>query len=194
MNSGNIIDPDDTLDLINDSKLNDDWINDFEKTDRLYQDFYKDNLYYTNLYFIYINKNNEIEKIKQEMFLMSSPNLISKEEVIEILKRNSIDNDIKYTLLTLLKYNITLDADEVKQFLSNNNPIDYLTVIPNINDITFEKSISMLHDLNDLYFLFCEKSNELNKQYANNITKKFLNKIFNSNKKNKKTIKKQYKD
>jgi hypothetical protein len=194
MNADNIIDADDTIDLISDKKLNDEWINDFEKTDKLYQDFYKDNLYYTNLYFIYINKHNEIEKIKQEMFLMSSPNLISKEEVIGILKRNSIDNDIKYTLLTLLKYNITLDADEVKHFLENNSQINYLTAIPNIDDITFEKSISMLHDLNDLYFLFCEKSNKLNKQDANNITKKILNKIFYANKKNKKTIKKRFKD
>ena len=52
------------------SKLNDDWIVNFEKTDKLYQDFYKDDLYYINLKIIYINRNNEIEKVKQESFLM----------------------------------------------------------------------------------------------------------------------------
>ena len=45
------------------SKLNDDWIVNFEKTDKLYQDFYKDDLYYINLKIIYINRNNEIEKV-----------------------------------------------------------------------------------------------------------------------------------
>ena len=114
---------------IDTQKLNDDWITKFEETDRLYQDFYKDNLYYTNLYIIYINKNNDIEKIKQEMFLMSSPNTISKEEVIGILKRYSNDNDRIYNLLTVLKYNITLEADEVKHFLMNKDSRTYLTVI-----------------------------------------------------------------
>ena len=46
------------------NELNDDWINNFEKTDKLYQDFYKDDLYYVNLKFVYLNRENEIEKIK----------------------------------------------------------------------------------------------------------------------------------
>ena len=57
-------------------KLDDDWINNFENTDKLYKDFYKDDLYYVNLRVIYINRENEIEKLKQESFLMSKPNNI----------------------------------------------------------------------------------------------------------------------
>ena len=48
------------------------------------QDFYKDDLYYVNLKFIYVNRENEIEKINQESFLMSNPNYISREEIIQI--------------------------------------------------------------------------------------------------------------
>ena len=55
-------------------ELNDDWINNFEKTDKLYQDFYKDDLYYVNLKFLYINRNNELEKINSESFLLSNIN------------------------------------------------------------------------------------------------------------------------
>jgi hypothetical protein len=51
------------MDFEND-KLNDDWINNFEKTDKLYQDFYRDDLYYINLKFLYVNRENFIEKIK----------------------------------------------------------------------------------------------------------------------------------
>ena len=47
-------------------ELNDDWIQKFENTDKLYQDFYKDDLCYINLKFIYINKHNNIQKIKHE--------------------------------------------------------------------------------------------------------------------------------
>jgi hypothetical protein len=173
------------------NELNDEWINNFEKTDKLYQDFYKDNLYYVNLKFIYVNRENEIDKIKQESFLMSSPNYISREEIIQILKESSIDNDKRYSLLSILKYNITLDADEIKNFLLfDNEERNYLNIIKNIDAIPFDKTISMFQDINDLILVFYEKSNELKKNDPNNVTKK----IYLRSNTNKKTIKKRYKD
>ena len=172
------------------NELNDEWINNFEKTDVLYQDFYKDNLYYVNLKFIYINRENEIDKIKQEKFLMSKPNFISREEILQILKESSIDNLKRYSLLSILKYNILLDADEIKKFLLlDDEERRYLKIIKNIDAIKFDKTISMFHDLNDLILVFYEKSNELKKSDPNKITKKIY---LRSNKK--KTIKKRYKD
>jgi hypothetical protein len=176
--------------------LNDDWIINFEKTDKLYQDFYKEDIYYTNLQFIYINRNNEIEKINKQTFFLSTPNYINREQVIGILKRNSIENDKRYTLLSILRYNITLDIDELKNFILYNNSISssiddrFLTKIKNIDVITFEKSIQMFHDLTEVIFIFYEKTNEFKKVDQNNITKR----IYFNNNNNKKTIRKQYKD
>ena len=65
-----------------------------------------------------------------------------------------------------------------------------LTVIKNIDAIKFEKSINMLQDLNDIIFLFYEKSTELKKKDPNTITKKIDLSINNK----KKTIKKRYKE
>ena len=176
------------------SKLNDDWILHFEKTDKLYHDFYKDNLYYTNIHFIYVNRSNNIEKIKQESFLMNTPNIISREEIIGILKKNSMDNDRKYTLLSILKYNITIDAEDIKKFLISSDLTSYndifLTPIKNIDSIVFEKTISMFHDLNDLIFIFYEQSKEIKHKDPNNMTKK----IFLTPNNHRKTIKNQYKD
>jgi hypothetical protein len=172
------------------NKLNDDWINNFEKTDKLYQDFYKDDVYYTSLRIIYVNRKNEIEKIKEETFLMTSPNTISREEILEILKKNSYDNDRRYTLLSILKYNFTLETEDIKYFLKSYNDYNFLTVIKNIDAIKFEKSINMLQDLNDIIFLFYEKSTELKKKDPNTITKKIDLSLNNK----KKTIKKRYKE
>ena len=174
--------------------LNDDGIHNFEKTDKLYQDFYKDNLYYTNVDFFYINRANDIEKIKQETFLMSEPNFISREEIIGLLKKHSIENDKRYTLLSILKYNITLDIDDIKGFLTSADVSLYnekfLTPINHIDSITFENSINMFHDLNDLILIFYEKSNELKTFNSLNATKK----IYLKSNTNKKTIRKQYKE
>jgi hypothetical protein len=173
------------------NNLDDEWINNFEKTDRLYQDFYKDDLYYVNLKVIYINRNNEIDKIKHESFLLTNPNIISREEILGILKKNSTDNQTKYTLLSILKYNILLEPDEVKNYLTNNESQDYLSVIKNIDTITFDKSISMFHDLNDIILIFYEKSDDIVKRDPNNTTKKIYLRSLNTNKK---TIRKQYKN
>ena len=149
------------------NNLDDDWIHTFENSDKLYKDFYKDNLYYINLKVLYINRDNEIDKIKQESLLMSKPNTILYNEILEILKKKSMDNDKRYTLISILKYN------------------------KNIDSIVFEKSINMFHDLNDLILVFFEISNELKKKDPNNSTKKIYLRSFNTNKK---TIKNRFKE
>jgi hypothetical protein len=172
-------------------ELNDDWINNFEKTDKLYEDFYKDDLYYINLKFFYVNRDNFIEKIKMESYLMSTPNYISREEILQILKRCTIESDKNYSLLSIIKYNITLEADDIKNFLLNTNEDrNFLNIVKNIDAISFEKTINMFQDLNDLIFIFYEKSKELKEVNPNNSTKK----IYLRSKTNKKTIKKRYKD
>ena len=153
------------------------WIIDFEKNDKLYEDFYKDNLYFSKLHFIYINTTNCIEKIVEESFIMSVPNCITYEEIIKILKKRKVDNNIKYSLLSILKYNITLDVEDINIFLKNihhinsikqSNSYNFLSVIKKIDTIHFDKSINMFHDLNDLIFIFYENPKEI----LHNLTKK----------------------
>jgi hypothetical protein len=159
------------------SELNDDWIKNFEENEKLYNDFYKDDLYYINLKVIYINKFNEVEKIKQECYLMTNPNVISREEILQIFKTHSIDNNLKYKLKSILRYNITLDVNEIKPFLKNPlNYKSYLSIIKNIDTIKFEKTINYFHDLNDIYFIFHEELKEkknITKKYFQNIQKKY---------------------
>lgn len=168
--------------------LNNEWIRKFAETDQLYKDFYKDDIYYTNLNIIYLNNENEIEKIKQESFLLSQCNYITTEEIIKILKENMTDQSKKYSLLSILKYNITLNPEHVIPYLSQDYSVDsndFLTSINHIMPITFEKSISMFHDLTDLIIIFYDKSV---KPHAHNVTKKI---VLRSNRKN--THRKQYK-
>jgi hypothetical protein len=175
--------------------LDESWMNEFEKTDKLFQDFYLDDIYYTDIHFIYINTSNDIEKIKEEQFLLKTPNYISREDIIGLLKRNTNLNNKKYSILSILKCNITLKPEEIKGFLKSSNPTDYLEnflkPIKNFDDIIFEKSINMFQDLNDLLFIFYEKSEEEIKRSINNVTKKVY---LNNKTKHKNTIRKQHKD
>jgi hypothetical protein len=160
-------------------------IDDFEKTDKLYADFYRENVHYVNLHLIYIDKNNDIQKIEQESFIMTKPNFISRAEIIEILKRKSFDKSNKYSLLTILKYNITLDASDIKDYINcDSNDHVFLTPIKNIDSIVFDKTIGMFQDLNDLLFIF----------YDGSVAKQNVTKRVYLNRTHSKTRRKQYRD
>ena len=172
-------------------KLNDDWVKRFDEVDELYKDFYKDDVYYVDVKIVYVNRQNEIEKIKESPFLMSRPNCICREEILEILKKSALEDDRKYSLLSILRYNILLEPDEIKQYLYDSSDRNYLNTIKNIDTIYFEKTISMFQDLNDIILIFYEKSNEIKDIDQNNCTKRIYLKSLSSKKK---TIKKRYKD
>jgi hypothetical protein len=128
---------------------------------------------------------------------MLKPNYIFRDELIGILKRNSIDNNIRYSLLSILKINITIDPDEIKGFLTNSKVDDYtdrfFSLNKNIDTIVFEKTINMFQDLNDILIIFYEENKNDKKYNPKNYTKKiFLHGNLNSN--HKKTIKKLYKE
>lgn len=184
--------------LENDFKsLDKKWITEFENTDKLYQDYYKEDNHYTNIHYIYVNKNNEIEKIKQDFVYMLKPNYIFRDELIGLLKRNSIDNNIRYSLLSILKVNITLEPTEINKFLINNNLDHYkdtfLTLNKNIDTIVFDKTINMFQDLNDILIIFYDEDKyNINRQKSNPnaCTKKIF---LHPHSHHKKTIKKQYK-
>jgi hypothetical protein len=176
---------------LEDKELNDEWINNFEKTDKLYEDYYKDDLYYVNLKFIYLNRENEIEKIKQEPFLMTTPNYILREEILGILKKSINEDNRKYTLMSILRYNFLLEPDDIHFFLKNPEDKEFLTIIKNIDTIQFEKTIHMFHDLNDVIFIFFEKSQELKVVDPNRSSKKIYLRSLSSRKK---TIRKRYKE
>ena len=156
-----------------DNELNDDWIKKFKQNDKLYQDFYKDDVYYVNIRFVYINRSNDIERIKQESYLMNTKNCISREEIIGMLKRNSSVYSKDFSIVSMLKYNITLDVEDVQHFLNNKYASNYehfLTNVKHIDDITFDKTINSFQDLNELVFVFSEKTN--NTKSCNSVTKK----------------------
>ena len=176
---------------IDTTPLNNEWIRKFNETDKLYKDFYKADIYYTNLNIIYLNSENEIEKIKQESFLLSQCNYITIEEIIQILKENMSEQSKKYSLLSILKYNITLNPENIISYLSHESSThnnDFLTSINHITPITFEKSINMFHDLTDLILIFYEKSV---KSCSHNVTKKIVLRSNRHTRRN--TLRKQYK-
>jgi hypothetical protein len=152
------------------------WIEEFEKVDSNYEIFYQEDVTYLPIYSIYIDSNNSIQTIKEEKVFMREKNLLSKEELLRILKRNCFLTESRYTVLSILKYNLNLTPDNIQHFLKIETPWDHLTLVKNIDDIPFDKTISMFQDLNSLIILFYEKSRNTDDRKSVSQTKKiFLN-------------------
>lgn len=165
------------------------WIEEFESLDENYKDFYSEDITYINFNNVYVNKDNEIEKIKRDKLLLAEPNYISREEILGILKKNCKSTDNKrYTVLSILKYNINIDPRDVQDFLrtSKNNDNEYLKSLSNIDAVSLDPSISMFQDLNEIIIIYYEKtSDDKNTAFAraSSQTKRIYLKSLKTNKK-----------
>lgn len=162
-----------------------DWIEKFEKEDNEYSYFYKEPQETVFINFIYINNNREIEKIDRDIIYLNN-GLIDKKFLYDLINKNKTKNKIKYKPISILKYFIDLDPDDVRNYLldSKQNNISKLEVINKITNIRFNESITILHDLNCLYILFLEQphtNNVFNENNENSIKKVNINLTKKSN-------------
>jgi hypothetical protein len=161
-------------------ELDTSWIINFDKVDNEYKQYYCVDIEFINFQFIYINEDNEIEKLKVEKILLKDTGKIQKEELISIIKHNQIHNSIKYHLLSILLFNITIEPINLKSFLkSKDNTIgnNFLTNICNIDTLKFDKSVSMFHELNSIIVLLKKKHKQ-----TNNTSKKVVKSCYSHNK------------
>ena len=171
--------------------LSSDWLTDFEKLDNEYKNYYAEEMSFIRIHSIYVNKDNNIEKLMEEKILLKNPGILQKEELLRIIKNNSFSNNIKYSLLSILKFNINVEPIHLTNFLRNkdeNVGTSFLQSIKNIDSIKFEKSISMFHDINDIFIIFHQKIN------INPKSKFYTKKIFINPNNKKRTKRKELKE
>ncbi len=163
------------------------WIDDFEILDNEYKHYYTEELSFIKIHYIYINVENDIEKIKEEKFILTQPGILQKEELLGIIKHNSVSNQIKYSLLSILKFNINIEPVNLTNFLRSkdaNIGSTFLQSIKNIESIKFDKTISMLQDINNIFIIFHQKiQNKIVSKHNKQTKKGFI--ISNTNKKTK---------
>lgn len=143
-------------------ELENEWISEFEKMDNDYKGFYNEDLHFLKIHSIYINVQNEIEKMKEEKLFINS-NKITRDNLLGILKKNSFNSEKRYSILSILKYNIDMHSSDVKSFvLTKDSDVSnsFMSIIKNIDDIVFNQTINMFQDLNDIIVLFYEKTLE----------------------------------
>jgi hypothetical protein len=175
--------------------LDNSWLEEFEKMDNEYKTYYTEDLSFIKITSLYVNKNNDIEKLREEKILLKVPGFLQKEELISIIKHNSFFNQIKYSILSILKFNINIEPINLKTFLKSQNlnaGCTFLQSVKSIDTIKFDKSISMFHDINELIIIFHEKIYKHSQNTSTNQPK--TKKLYNNSNANKYTKRKLFKE
>tara|TARA_B100001093_G_C26286829_1_gene783561 strand:- start:36 stop:533 length:498 start_codon:yes stop_codon:yes gene_type:complete len=136
-----------------------------------------------NFFYIYVNRQNTLEIIRQGPTYILQSNTFDKKDLIQNIKENSYVNKQKYKLLSIMKYNIDVDSNNLEDFLNKDTYEKYTQLIKNIDGIEFTKSTKMFNDLNSIFIIYHENASP-------SLTKKIKLKPTS----NKKTKHKRYKE
>ena len=145
------------IDMNLDTDLDMSWATDFLEEDAKYADFYEENVTFVQLRVLYVDKNSEIIKVKQEMMQLASPNRVSREELLYVIKTNRMNEGKHYEILSIAKFNIDLKAADLKPFLKSTQTQlgdIYISASQEVDTITFNKTIGALQHLNELLIIF----------------------------------------
>ena len=171
---------DEDADISYNEELDTEWIDDFLTKEKLYAPFYKNKIENIRTIFIYINENNEIihskkfrSPIKNETF--------TRDQLITNLKQNMLYNNHKFYPLHLLKFNITLNQNEINDFNQDPSKFNFFNEVEYVHDIIWKRTIQFFHPLNSIYIIMKKRVNN------NNRTKKIY---IRTKKKHKKTRRK----
>ena len=163
------------------------WIDHFKKDNETYSDFYTEEVTTITLFFIYIDHKNNIENLSRDLLILDKKNTIVRDQLIQLIKHNHIQNNKKYKLTSLFKYNIDIEPEEIYNFINNKDDSAFNKRVfiqeKYLNDIIYKNTINIFQDLNSLFFIFNEinplVNNNNNNISKNNTTKKTI--VFSQN-------------
>jgi hypothetical protein len=150
--------------------IDQDYIKDFEENEEAYNKFYNQETKRIKLFYLYVNKNNEVYNIKIDNEIIEN-SCLTKERLLYLIKKNQFYLVNNHRLVSLLKYNIDFEHIELKNFIyskEDESSIDnYLSSVKILNSIYFKDTVGVLQDLNSVFLIFTN-----NIQTLNNTTKR----------------------
>ena len=162
--------------------LDSSWIDEFKKDNEKYSDFYTEDVTTITLFFIYIDHKNNVENLSRDLLILDKKNTIVRDQLIQIIKQNQIQNknhNNKYKLISLFKYNIDIEPEEIYKFINNKDDSSYnkrfFIQEKYLNDIIYKKTINIFQDLNSLFLIFKEVSTPINNNSNMNMNSTNMN-------------------
>jgi hypothetical protein len=165
-------------------QIDDKWLREIKEKEKDYNEFYKEKPSILKLYFLYVNHFNVAELFKKDTYLFDNANanamgdnanamgdnanamgdnandynanaILPKKDLLSIISKHSILNGRKYKLVSLLKYNLDVEPEDViNMTLYKQDGNEYLSCEKEIKDIIFYDTICIFQDINSLFFVY----------------------------------------
>jgi hypothetical protein len=150
--------------------------------------FYKESMKTVDIYFIYVTKSANIDKIERETYILeqSSKSILKKEILLKAVqqKRNPSPR-LKYKLNEILVYTANIEPGDIPEYVKTENPdLDKNIRKVGIEDIEFPSCLPIFNRVNSC-FIFLEETILVNPRKDPPI-KSILKKENSTNKKTKK--------
>jgi hypothetical protein len=108
-------------------------------------------------YITYINSDNEIEIINQKkIYLNNDDNIVTRNQLIEVIKNSQKKHNIKYKLISIMVYNIHVTPESLPNYIENPNDFISLYTLNRIESFELQPTLRLLKKYNGIYFFFFE--------------------------------------
>lgn len=138
------------------------WLREIKDNEKDYNDFYKEKPTSIKIYHLYVSRDNQVHFSKTETYLLNITDgkhaTLHKDTLISIIKKNSSCNNIQYKLLSLLKFNLDIDPEDVISLaIHKKDGSEYLSSESVLRDIVFNDTVCIFQDINSLFMVYYEK-------------------------------------
>ena len=142
-------------------ELDVDWIHDFEEEEKVYEKFYPDKVKSIKIFSMYVNKDCILDKVKESTYELQNENILRKIELVKIIKEKKNDDGVKYKLISLIKHNVDLKPEEIKNYILNKKDYLFVDALRELRDINFYDTIGIFEDLNSIFLIYYEFNEKL---------------------------------
>jgi hypothetical protein len=138
------------------------WIEEYENKEKELINqtpFAKEDIQNIKIYILYINANNNIEKVN----ILNHPlqnNILNKHSLLHLIKSNTKET---FKILSIAKYNNTLEKEDLHSYINENLEDSFLESVTALDDILFQPGLCVLENIHSLYFLFKERPHAVHK-------------------------------
>jgi ABC-type lipoprotein export system ATPase subunit len=138
------------------------WIAQQERFQNIQNNYRREPMESIDLYFIYLNKNEYIDKILNEKFVFdSSITSIKSDQLLKIIQDKKIQTPFsKYKLIDILTFFVDLEPENIQSYSNIENTEStyshFFKVLNIPNEIQIPQSIFIFHNINSIYFIFQE--------------------------------------
>ena len=164
-----------------DEMLDTSWIRSQERLQNITTGYFREPMEQIEVKFIYINRNQYIEKIICENHPLT-PNAsgqgshISESMMLKLIQTKKLQTPTsKYKLTEIMSYVVDLEPEAVSVYANTEDIVaasnGFYKIQRIIGDLNIPDSIFVFHDINTIYFIFTEVELETHKQTVKPILK-----------------------